>query len=113
MKVLHLLMMFSSIGDVMIRDDYGEAMRDIEGHSASKKKSVIIAGHPGIGKNMGLRLASMCTHIYSPFSRQDYVIVLHFGQNIFSSKSQQSFRTALNASFFLMMTKHSCLDEFG
>ena len=90
MKVLHLPMIFSSIGDVMIRDDYGEAMRDIEGHSTSKKKSVIITGHPEIGRNMGLRLASMGSHIYSPFSRQDHVIVLHFGQTSSPAKANRS-----------------------
>jgi hypothetical protein len=50
MKVLRLPTILSSIGDVMIRSDYDEAMRDIEGHSTCQIKSVIIAGHPGIGR---------------------------------------------------------------
>ncbi len=56
MKVLRLPMIFSSISDVMIRDDYGEAMRDIESYDTrgkKKKKSVIILGNPGIGRITG------------------------------------------------------------
>jgi len=51
MEVLHLPDTFSSIGDVMVRADYGEALTDIEGHFTSKRrKSVIVIGHPGIGR---------------------------------------------------------------
>jgi len=53
MKVLSLPKIFSLTGVVMIRDDYGEAMRDIEGHSTSYTRNVVIVGHPGIGRTMG------------------------------------------------------------
>jgi len=50
-KVLHLPKVFPSIDNVMIRDDYIEAMRDIEGYYTSNEKhSIIISGHSGIGK---------------------------------------------------------------
>ena len=54
MQLMHLPIIFSSIGGaVMVRDDYDEAMRDIEDHHTRKAKSVIVVGHPGIGKVMG------------------------------------------------------------
>ena len=53
-KVLHLPTIFPSIDDVMIRDEYIEVMRDLEGYyTSSAKKCVIILGHPGIGMIMG------------------------------------------------------------
>ena len=42
MKVLDLPKIFFLTGLVMIRDDYGEAMRDIEGHSSISKSSKTI-----------------------------------------------------------------------
>ena len=52
-KVLHLPKVFPSIDNVMIRDEYIEAMKDIEGYyTSSEKNSVIILGHPGIGMTM-------------------------------------------------------------
>ena len=55
MKVLSLPTILSSIGDVMIRDDYDEAMKDIERHHTIKirNRGVVVVGHPGIGKSMG------------------------------------------------------------
>ena len=53
MEVLHLPTTFSSVGDIMVRGDYAEAMKDIEGYFTNKTKSVIIVGHPGIGRTMG------------------------------------------------------------
>ena len=55
MEVLRLPNSFSSIGNIMVRGDYAEAMKDIEGYSTAtdKMKSVVIVGHPGIGTTMG------------------------------------------------------------
>ena len=65
-KVLHLSKTFSSMDDVMIRDDYGEAMKDIEGYYTSRKKnSVILLGHPGIGMTMG-SVGQVWVLIYTP-----------------------------------------------
>lgn len=54
MELLYLPGQISSIRKVMVRDDYAEAMRAIEGYSTSnkKRKSVVIVGHPGIGRAM-------------------------------------------------------------
>ena len=53
MKVLRLPKILSPLDDVMIRSDYEEAISefDSEGY-ASSNKSVIIIGHPGIGRAM-------------------------------------------------------------
>jgi len=65
-KVLHLPKVFPSIDNVMIRDDYTEAMRDIEGYyTSSEKNSVIILGHPGIGMTMG-SVRQVWILIYTP-----------------------------------------------
>jgi hypothetical protein len=53
MELMHLPITFASIGDVMVRDDYDKAMRDIENYYTRKTKSVIVVGHPGIGKTIG------------------------------------------------------------
>ena len=53
MELMRLPVIFSSIGDVMVRDDYDRAMRDIESYYTRNTKSVIVVGHPGIGKVMG------------------------------------------------------------
>jgi len=53
MKVLRLPRIFSGLGNVMIRSDYEEAIRDFNGDYISGRKSVIIVGHPGIGRTMG------------------------------------------------------------
>jgi hypothetical protein len=50
---MHLPAIFSSIGDVMVRDDYDKAMRDIESYYTRNTKSVIVVGHPGTGKAIG------------------------------------------------------------
>lgn len=64
----------------MIRDDYDEALRDIDAyHTEGERNSVIISGHSGIGIIMG-SVGQAFTYIYSTLSRQDYPIVLHFGQ---------------------------------
>jgi hypothetical protein len=53
MKVLRLPSIFSHLGNIMIRSDYEEAMRDFhEMCFASPYKSVVIVGHPGIGRTM-------------------------------------------------------------
>ena len=67
MRVLHLPKIFSSISDVMIRGDYGEAIRDIEGHRTSEipTKSVMVVGHPGIGRTM-LSVGQAWVLIYTP-----------------------------------------------
>ena len=52
-EVLRLPVIFSSIREVLVRADYDEAMRDIEGYCTENKKSVIIGGHPGIGRFVG------------------------------------------------------------
>ena len=57
MKVLHLPLIFTRlyIQDVMIRDEYDEAIKGIESLRINKrgKKGVIVVGHPGIGRSMG------------------------------------------------------------
>ena len=64
MEVLRLPDTFSPIDDVMVRADYGEALRDIEGHCTRKRrKSIIVIGHPGIGKTRSCAL--MGKHEYS------------------------------------------------
>lgn len=78
MKVLHLPAILSSIGDVMIRSDYDEAMRDIEGHSTCQTKSVVVAGHPGIGRAVCF-LGKTWALKYSHLSRQDDSAILYFG----------------------------------
>ena len=67
MEVLRLPDTFSSIGDVMVRADYGEALRDIEGYYTRKRKSVIVTGHPGIGRTRPWAL--MGKHEYSSILR--------------------------------------------
>jgi len=65
-KVLRLSKTFSSMNDVMIRDEYGEAMRDIEGYyTSSEKNSVIILGHPGIGMTVD-SVGQVWVLIYTP-----------------------------------------------
>ena len=70
MEVLRLPAMFSFPRDIMVRRDYTEAMKTLEGHSTSATSSVVIVGHPGIGRTMG-HWASMSTHVYSALSRQE------------------------------------------
>jgi hypothetical protein len=54
MKVLHLSSAVSALDAVMIRSDYEEALRDIDNMAyTGEKNSVIIIGHPGIGRTMG------------------------------------------------------------
>ena len=57
MKVLRLPVIFPRlyIQDVMVRDEYAEAIKGIESLRINKrgKKGVIIVGHPGIGRSMG------------------------------------------------------------
>jgi len=53
MKVLHLPQIFTDLGNVMIRSDYEEAIRDFNEAHTSKNKGIIIVGHPGIGRTIG------------------------------------------------------------
>ena len=52
MKVLRLPKILSSLGDVLIRNDYKEALEDLGKINDLQKNSVIIVGHPGIGSAM-------------------------------------------------------------
>ena len=54
MKVLRLPQIFTVLGNVMIRSDYEEAIRDFNNEAyTGRNKSVIVVGHPGIGRTMG------------------------------------------------------------
>ena len=53
MNVLNLPRILSPIDVVMVRDDYNEAVTDIEARSTSNTRNTIIVGHPGIGRIMG------------------------------------------------------------
>ena len=64
MKVLNLPAVFGTIEKVMIRDEYDEAIKDIEGHK-ERKMGVVIVGHPGIGKSMGF-VGQACVLINTP-----------------------------------------------
>lgn len=86
LKVLHFSKAISSIEDVMIRDDYDEALRDIEAYHTGDINSVIILGHPGIGITMG-SVGQAFTYICSSSSRQNHLIILHFGQTSFGGKA--------------------------
>ena len=52
MEVLRLPNTFSSIGEIMVRDDYAKAAKNIEDYS-TETKTFIISGHPGTGRTMG------------------------------------------------------------
>jgi hypothetical protein len=52
-EVLNLPKIFTRIGDIMIRKEYDEAIKDIEGYRTSERNGVVIVGHPGIGTTMG------------------------------------------------------------
>ena len=85
-KVLRLSKIFPFIGDVMIRDDYDEALRDIDAyHTEGDRNSVIISGHSGIGIIMG-SVGQAFTYIYSTLSRQDYPIVLILVKRLLEEK---------------------------
>jgi hypothetical protein len=79
MKVLHLPPTLSHLGNVMIRSDYEEAMKDFNDMVYRQKKSVIIVGHPGIGRTMGSVGQAGYSYI-RPLSRQDHIVVLYTGQ---------------------------------
>jgi hypothetical protein len=66
-NVFRIPTIFSPIGDVMIREEYGEAMKDIEGYRTSKrpKRPVVVAGPPGIGRIMG-SVRQACVLIHTP-----------------------------------------------
>jgi hypothetical protein len=53
MNVLCLPPTLSRLGSVMIRSEYEEAMNDFDNKGYIQNKSVIIVGHPGIGRTMG------------------------------------------------------------
>jgi len=67
MKVLGLPEVFGVIEHVMIRDEYDEAIKDIESHSTGeeRKKGVVIVGHPGIGRSMD-SVGQACVLINTP-----------------------------------------------
>jgi hypothetical protein len=65
MEVLRLPVTLSSIRDVMVRDDYPEAMKAVEGYASAKTKSVVIVGHPGIGRTM-FSIGQARVLIYTP-----------------------------------------------
>ena len=52
MKVLQLPEILSSLGNVMVRSDYEEAIEDFGKTSYRQNNSVIIVGHPGIGRTV-------------------------------------------------------------
>jgi hypothetical protein len=52
MEVLRIPNIFFPRGNIMVRDDYPEALEALEGHFKSRTKSVFIVGHPGIGRTM-------------------------------------------------------------
>ena len=64
MKVLNLSAVSGTIEKVMIRDEYDEAIKDIEGHK-ERKMGVVIVGHPGIGKSMG-SVGQACVLVNTP-----------------------------------------------
>ena len=67
MKVLSLPAVFGTIEKVMIRDEYDEAIKDIEGHSTgeNRKMGIVTVGHPGIGRSMG-SVGQACVLINTP-----------------------------------------------
>jgi hypothetical protein len=79
-KVLHLTKLPDLIPDVMIRDEYDEAMKGIEGHwtSTEGNRGVVIIGHPGIGRSM-CSVGQAWVLIYTPLSRKDHLTVLYSG----------------------------------
>ena len=77
-KVLHLTKLPDLIPDVMIRDEYDEAMKDIEGHCTEGNRSVVIIGHTGIGRSM-CPVGQAWVLIYTPLSRKDHLTVLYSG----------------------------------
>ena len=79
-KVLHLGKLVDRIPDVMIRDEYDEAIRDIERHSTSTEgnRGVVIMGHPGIGRSM-CSVGQARVLMYTPLFRQDHLTVLYSG----------------------------------
>ena len=77
-KVLHLTKLPDLIPDVMIRDEYDEAMKDIEGHCTEGNRSVVIIGHTGIGRSM-CSVGQAWVLIYTPLSRKDHLTVLYSG----------------------------------
>ena len=100
MEVLDLPRTFASIGNVMVRDDYAEAMRAIEGYCTRNTKSVVIVGHPGIGRTMGSVWQAVSTQIYTTLSREDHPVILHFGQT--SSRRKANYPSEqCQPSFFL------------
>ena len=79
-KVLHLTNLFGLIPDVMIRDEYDEAIKDIEGHRTSPEgyRGVVIIGHPGIGRSM-CSVGQARVLIHTPLLRQDHLTLLYSG----------------------------------
>jgi hypothetical protein len=79
-NVLRLSEVLIRIGDIMIREEYREAIVDIERlrTAESPRTGVVIVGHPGIGTTTG-SVRSMGTDICSTVSRQNHLFVLHFG----------------------------------
>jgi hypothetical protein len=86
MTVLRLPKILSSIGDVMIRSDYKEAIEDFDKESHRKMNRVIIVGHPGIGRTMGSVGQAGYSYL-RPLSRQDHLVILYTGQTSSRSKT--------------------------
>jgi hypothetical protein len=88
MELMHLPDIFSSIGDVMVRDDYDKAMRDIESYYTRNTKSVIVVGHPGTGKEgHRVRWTSLSTHICSPYLGKTILLYYILVKRLFEKKS--------------------------
>ena len=89
MKVLPVPLpkILSRLDNIMIRSDYEEAITefDSEGY-ASSNNSVIIIGHPGIGRAMGSVGQAGYSYIRS-LSRQDHLVVLYTSQTSSQAKA--------------------------
>ena len=53
MEVLRVPHLFNTPCEIIVRGDYPEAMNTLEGYSTSATSSVVVVGHPGIGRTMG------------------------------------------------------------
>ena len=98
-KVLHLSKIHSALGDVMVRDDYDEALKAIEGYHAGDTKSVIILGHPGIGITMG-SVGQALTYIYTPHLGKTILLYYILAKRLFEEKPTIFQYTAQYLFFF-------------
>ena len=86
MKVLRLPKVLSRLDSVMIRSDYEEAITEFDSEGYASRNSVIIIGHPGIGRAMG-SVGQAGYSCIRPLSRQDHLSVLYTGQTPSRSKA--------------------------